>query len=77
MYELNFLKSTEPHGFHPGILKGIMEVAAENLSIIHQPRSWESGKVPADWKPANVISVYKNGVRDSEKYRLVTLTFIS
>lgn len=77
LYELNVFKSIESDGFNPGVLKGIMDVTAESLSVIHQPRSWESGKVPADWKPANVISVYKNGIRDSEKYRLVTLNLIS
>lgn len=73
MYELNVLKSTEPDGFHPGVLKGIMDVIAGPLSIIHQPRSLESGRVPADWKPANVVSVYKNGIR--ENYRPVAFFF--
>lgn len=72
MYELNVLKSTEPDGFHPGVLKGIMDVTARPLSVIHHPVSWKSGKVPAGWKPANVISVYKDGIRNSENYRPVT-----
>ncbi|KAK4822917.1 LOW QUALITY PROTEIN: hypothetical protein QYF61_023417, partial [Mycteria americana] len=46
------------------------------LSIIYQ-RSWESGKVPDDWKLANVIPIYKKGMReDPGNYRPVNLTSV-
>ncbi|KAK4823652.1 hypothetical protein QYF61_005004 [Mycteria americana] len=46
------------------------------LSIIYQ-RSWESGEVPDDWKLANVIPIYKKGVReDPGNYRPVNLTSV-
>ena len=46
------------------------------LSIIYQ-RSWESGEVPADWKLANIIPIYKKGVReDPGNCRPVSLTSV-
>ncbi|KAK4815500.1 hypothetical protein QYF61_003058 [Mycteria americana] len=31
---------------------------------VHKSVSWGSGEVPADWKLANVIPIYKKGVRE-------------
>ncbi|KAK4827982.1 hypothetical protein QYF61_022684 [Mycteria americana] len=40
-------------------------------------RSWEPGEVPADWKLASVIPIYKKGVRqDPWNYRPVSLTSV-
>ncbi|KAK4810716.1 hypothetical protein QYF61_007690 [Mycteria americana] len=61
-----------PDGIHPRVLKELADVMAGPLSIIYQ-RSWESGEVPADWKTANVIPIYKKGVREDQgNYRTVT-----
>ncbi|KAK4831911.1 LOW QUALITY PROTEIN: hypothetical protein QYF61_020058 [Mycteria americana] len=69
LYQLNVHKSTGPDGIHPGVLKELADVMAGPLSIIYQ-RSWESGEVPADWKLASVIPIYKKGVReDPGNYR--------
>ena len=39
--------------------------------------SWQSGEIPADWKLANVIPIYKKGVReDPGNYRPVSLTSV-
>ncbi|GAB0182338.1 mitochondrial enolase superfamily member 1 [Grus japonensis] len=66
-------KSMGPDGIHPRVLKELADVMAGPLSIIYQ-RSWESGEVPADWKLANVIPIYKKGVReDPGNYRPVSL----
>jgi len=44
------------------------------LSIIYQ-RSWEPEEVPADWKLASIIPIYKQGDReDPGYYRPVSLT---
>ncbi|KFP47650.1 RNA-directed DNA polymerase from mobile element jockey, partial [Cathartes aura] len=76
LYQLNVHKSTGPDGIHPRVLKELADVMAGPLSIIYQ-RSWESGEVPADWKLANVIPVYKKGVRvDAGNYRPVSLTSV-
>ncbi|KAK4832343.1 hypothetical protein QYF61_021872 [Mycteria americana] len=63
LYQLNVHKSMGPDGIHPRVLKELADVMAGPLSMIYQ-RSWESGEVPADWKLANVIPVYKKGMRE-------------
>ncbi|KAK4811079.1 hypothetical protein QYF61_016365 [Mycteria americana] len=65
-----------PDGIHPRVLKELANVTAAPLSIIYQ-RSWESGEVPADWKLANVIPIYKKGMReDPGNYRPVSLNSV-
>ncbi|KAK4823871.1 hypothetical protein QYF61_007627 [Mycteria americana] len=76
MYQLNIHKSMGPDRIHPRVLKELVDVTAGPLSIICQ-RSWESGEVPADWKLANVIPIYKKGAReDPGNYRPVSLTSV-
>ncbi|GAB0209165.1 mitochondrial enolase superfamily member 1 [Grus japonensis] len=76
LYQLNVHKSMVPDGIHPRVLKELADVMAGPLSIIYQ-RSWESGEVPTDWKLANVIPIYKKGVReDPGNYRPVSLTSV-
>jgi len=59
LYQLNVNRSKGPDEIHPRVLKDLADVMAEPLLITCQ-RSCESGKVPADWKLANVIPIYKN-----------------
>ena len=69
-------QSMGPDGTHPSVLKDLADVTAGPLSIIYQ-RSWESGEVPADWKLANIIPIYKKGMReDPGNYRPVSLTSV-
>ncbi|KAK4806195.1 hypothetical protein QYF61_001118 [Mycteria americana] len=76
LYQLNVHKSMGPDGIHPRVLKELADVMAGPLLIIYQ-RSWESGEVPADWKLATVIPIYKKGVReDPGNYRPVSLTSV-
>ncbi|KAK4824798.1 hypothetical protein QYF61_019466 [Mycteria americana] len=76
LYQLNVHKAMGPDGIHPRVLKELADVMAGPLSIIYQ-RSWESGEVPADWNPANIIPIYKNGMReDPGNYRPVSLTSV-
>ncbi|KAK4827622.1 hypothetical protein QYF61_019832 [Mycteria americana] len=63
LYQLNVHKSTRPDGINPRVLKEVADVTAGPHSIIYQ-RSWESGEVPADWKLASVIPIYRKGVRE-------------
>ncbi|KAK4831141.1 LOW QUALITY PROTEIN: hypothetical protein QYF61_015444 [Mycteria americana] len=74
LYQLNVHKSMGPDGIHPRVLKEQADVMEGLLSIIYQ-RSWETGEIPADWKPANVIPICKKGVReDPGNHRPVSLT---
>ncbi|GAB0209633.1 mitochondrial enolase superfamily member 1 [Grus japonensis] len=74
LYQLNVHKSMGPDGFPPRLLKELADITVGLLSIIYQG-SWESGEVPADWKLANVIPIYKKGMReDPGNYRPVSLT---
>ncbi|GAB0207914.1 mitochondrial enolase superfamily member 1 [Grus japonensis] len=76
LYQLNVHKSMGPDGIHPRVLKELADVTAGPLSIIYQS-SQEFGEVPADWKLANVIPIYKKGMReDPGNYRPVSLTSV-
>lgn len=51
-----------PDRVHPRV-KELADIIPGLLSAIYQ-RSWESGQVPAGWKPANVIHIYKKGMTE-------------
>ncbi|PKU35565.1 rna-directed dna polymerase from mobile element jockey-like [Limosa lapponica baueri] len=71
---LDIHKSMGPDGIHPRVLRELADVIAGPLSIIFE-RSWRTGKVPEDWRKANVIPVFKKGKKeDLGNYRLVSLT---
>lgn len=75
MYQLNVPKSIGPDGIQTRILKELVDVVAEPLSIIyHYQRSWESVEILDDWKLASIIPIYKKGMKgDPRNYRLVSL----
>ena len=54
-----------PDGVHPRVLRELVEVVAEPLSIIFE-RSWTTGEVPEDWRIANVTPVFKKGKRKTQ-----------
>ncbi|PKU44434.1 rna-directed dna polymerase from mobile element hypothetical protein [Limosa lapponica baueri] len=60
LYQLNVHKSMGLDGVHLRVLKELADVMAGPLSIIYQ-RYWESGEIPADWKLANAVPIYKKG----------------
>jgi len=57
LHQLNIYKSMGPGG-NPKVLKYLGDAAAGPLFIIYQ-RYWESGEVPADWKLASIVPIYR------------------
>ena len=65
-----------PDGLHPRILKQLAPTIAPILQIIF-PKSLNTGKVPSDWKQANVSPIFKKGERyNAANYQPVSLTCI-
>ncbi|KAK4829691.1 hypothetical protein QYF61_006066, partial [Mycteria americana] len=63
-------------GIHPRVLRELVEELAKPLSTIYQ-QSWLTGKVPDDWRLANVMPIYKKGRKeDPGNYRPVSLTSV-
>jgi len=54
----------EPDEIHLRVLRELVEVIAEPLSIICQC-SLLMGEVPEDWRLASVTPIYKKGCRGS------------
>lgn len=55
---LNKNKAVGPDNIHPWVLSEIASDFAPMLSHLYQ-QSLTSGRIPADWKMANVCPVYK------------------
>ncbi|PKU46015.1 rna-directed dna polymerase from mobile element hypothetical protein [Limosa lapponica baueri] len=69
--KLDICKSVDPDRMHPRMLRELAEVTAGPLSIIFE-RSWRTGKVPKDWRKADVTPVFKKGKRDDAgNYRVL------
>eukprot|EP00061_Rhincodon_typus_P016830 g45248.t1 len=61
-------------GLHPRVLKEKTEEIVKGLVVIFQ-ELLESGRVPEDWKIANVTLLFKRRVRqNTENYRPISLT---
>ena len=70
-------KATGPDGIPARLLKDYAADLAPVLSHIHQA-SLNQGRVPADWKHAWVIPVFKKGARNSpSNYRPISITSIA
>ena len=74
--ELQTDKSPGPDDIHPLLLKECATVLAEPLSMMFQ-RSFDSGILPAEWKTAHIVPIFKKGDRnDRANYRPVSLTSV-
>lgn len=55
--------------FSPEYQREVADVTAGPLSTVYQ-RPWEAGELPAGWRLANVILIYKKGTgEDTGNYR--------
>ena len=74
--EHNTSKSAGLDGMHPKVLKELSEELAEPLAAIFST-SLKEGKLPHQWKAANVTPLFKKGNKsDPGNYRPVSLTSI-
>ena len=73
---LKINKSPGPDTLHPRLLKELSEVLSYPLSLIFN-KSVETGKVPCEWKYANITALYKKGDKKyAGNYRPVSLTSV-
>ena len=74
---INSSKAKGPDGIHGKILKNCATSLAYPLSLIFNT-SFKTGAIPAEWKIANVVPVFKKGSKASvENYRPISLTCLT
>ena len=77
LQKLKIGKSPGPDGIHPRVLKELSAVISLPLTILFNA-SLELGKLPDEWRTANISAIYKKGSRQvCGNYRPVSLTCIA
>ena len=76
LQKLNPGKAPGPDGMYPSILKDLAEEISEPLSTLFM-QSVREGKVPQDWRDANVMPIFKKGSKQEAcNYRPISLTSV-
>lgn len=76
LQRLKVEKSPGPDGIHPMVLRECAGVLSVPLSKIFM-KSLQTGRVPQEWKLANVTPLFKKGTKsDPSNYRPVSLTSV-
>ena len=74
--KLDAYESMGPDGLHPRALRELVNMVAKPFYIILR-QSWLNGDVPADWRLANVMPIFKKGWQDDPgSYRPISLTLV-
>jgi len=60
---LNAYKSMGSDEMHASVLKEVVDVVAEPLSVIYE-KLWLSSEVPSDWKKGNITPTFKKEIKD-------------
>ena len=75
--KLNVHKAQGPDEIGPQILKNLASTIAPILTVIYR-RSYETGRIPEDWRMANVVPAYKKGKNSlPSNYMPISLTCIA
>ncbi|TRZ09655.1 hypothetical protein HGM15179_017452 [Zosterops borbonicus] len=76
LLQLDPYKFMELDGINPRIFNGLADAIAKPLSMIFD-KPWESGEVPAQWKLANIVPIFKKAKKeDPRNYKPVHLTSV-
>jgi len=71
---LNPNKAPGPDGFHPCLLKNCANTLTRPLFLIYF-QSLENGKIPREWKKANIMPIFKKGNEvKASNFRPISLT---